>query len=333
MSAGLKNVRTSGQISLDERLFSERTVAILLVRGENPDGEQIYAYVAVRSDRIDEFMRAQSGEDVFYPEDYGVIIEDGEGEPADEVRRRMADQYGFDHDSAISLPSVESAQKLWRRFDFPPPEDSPLEAEAARASQPHEGGAYAQSSENAADDADGYGPPDDRSAERFPDEISVMLYIDTDSVPAIARVVSAVDKFVEALGYGDPISPEVSRGSFIRRSWAKLRSGLTSDEVRDLGINVERAVELQYLDVRQADVDNKIAEALSQLILSIADVPSACVRAGSILLIKYPGPHGPTVLVKQLSQRELKALEKYPGIQQEPDKVLETLALAQEEAL
>lgn len=82
--------------------IADKTVCILLVRGENPDGGAIFAYVAVRLDKLQEFMEAQKN-GVFYPEDYGVIIESGEGEPTEEIRKKMEDEYGFNHEVMVDL--------------------------------------------------------------------------------------------------------------------------------------------------------------------------------------------------------------------------------------
>lgn len=82
--------------------LANKTVCILLVRGENPDGGAIFAYVAVRADKLQEFMEAQKS-GIFYPEDYGVIIESGQGEPSMEIRKKMEDEYGFNHEAMINL--------------------------------------------------------------------------------------------------------------------------------------------------------------------------------------------------------------------------------------
>lgn len=97
--------------SMSERILAEKTVCILLVRGESPDGQEIYAYVAVRADKMEEFMRAQSEGD-FSPEDFGVIIESGTGDPSDEVRTRMEQDYGFNHQYMIDVPDEEEAMSL-----------------------------------------------------------------------------------------------------------------------------------------------------------------------------------------------------------------------------
>jgi len=99
------------RLTLAERIIAEKTVCILLIRGEDPDGSPIYAYVAVRADQLQSFMAAQ-GSGTFYPEDYGVIIEAGEGEPSEEVRHKMKTEYNFDDEAMIGIPDAEKAHDI-----------------------------------------------------------------------------------------------------------------------------------------------------------------------------------------------------------------------------
>ncbi len=99
------------RLSPAEQVIAEKTVCILLVRGENPDGSAIYAYVAVRADKLETFMEAQKS-GMFYPEDYGVIIEAGEGEPSDEVRKKMETEYGFNHQMMMDIPDSSHAHDI-----------------------------------------------------------------------------------------------------------------------------------------------------------------------------------------------------------------------------
>lgn len=99
------------RLSPAEQVIAEKTVCILLVRGENPDGSPIYAYVAVRADKLETFMEAQKN-GMFYPEDYGVIIEAGEGEPSEEVRRKMETEYGFNHQMMMDIPDAGHAHDI-----------------------------------------------------------------------------------------------------------------------------------------------------------------------------------------------------------------------------
>jgi hypothetical protein len=99
------------KLSISEQVIAEKTVCILLVRGENPDGNAIYAYVAVRADKLESFMAAQKT-GTFYPEDFGVIIEAGEGEPSQDVRKKMETEYGFNHQVMVDIPNAEKAHEI-----------------------------------------------------------------------------------------------------------------------------------------------------------------------------------------------------------------------------
>jgi hypothetical protein len=98
-----------------QRVIAEKTVCVLLVRGESPAGERIYAYLAVRADRLDEFMEAQK-RGTFYPEEYGIIVASGTGEPNEEVRERMTREYGFNHEAMLNIDDRENAQDLTRNL-------------------------------------------------------------------------------------------------------------------------------------------------------------------------------------------------------------------------
>jgi len=99
------------RLSPAEQVIAEKTVCVLLVRGENPDGKPIFAYVAVRADKLENFMEAQKT-GMFYPEDYGVIIEAGEGEPSDDIKKKMETEYGFNHQMMMDIPDAEQAHSI-----------------------------------------------------------------------------------------------------------------------------------------------------------------------------------------------------------------------------
>jgi hypothetical protein len=65
------------------------------------------------------------------------------------------------------------------------------------------------------------------------------------------------------------------------------------------------------------------------LIVSLTGIPNAVVRVGGLLIIKQTDADGdPAVLTRELSTREIRALELNPGIQKDPHGALELLAAA-----
>lgn len=161
-----------------------------------------------------------------------------------------------------------------------------------------------------------------------PAELQVEIYLDSNDKREIARVFRVVNSLVELLGYEHPVVVGDFPGSIFRRAKAVSKDALTSKELRDRLIKVERAVELNYLDAKQAEVDGKEAEAVSKLVGALENVPEACVRLGSILLIKCCTGTGTVIVTRNLSQAELKALERFPEIQTRPNNVLAGLATA-----
>jgi len=99
------------KLSRTEQIIAEKTVCVLLVRGESPEGEKMFAYMAVRADKLESFIEAQKT-GTFYPEDYGIVIESGIGEPTEEIRQKMTTEYGFNHEAMLDIDNTEGAHKI-----------------------------------------------------------------------------------------------------------------------------------------------------------------------------------------------------------------------------
>lgn len=97
---GLNNV---SNLTRSEQVMAEKTICVLLVRGESPDGQKIYAYLGIQARRLEDFMEAQK-KGTFQPEEYGTILASGIGEPDEETRKKMTEEYGFNHEAMIDIP-------------------------------------------------------------------------------------------------------------------------------------------------------------------------------------------------------------------------------------
>jgi hypothetical protein len=160
-----------------------------------------------------------------------------------------------------------------------------------------------------------------------PADIAVDVYLDTDDDEVIKEVLSRIDDLTKVMGYRQVGDIDVKRGSIFRRSRATANQVV--DELKSRLIKVERGFELAQLELRQADVDAKEADAVNKLLSSLDNVPRACMRVGSVLVIKYPhsATAEPIVIVRNLSQLELHALDRYPEIQRSPEKALDALTM------
>jgi hypothetical protein len=171
-------------------------------------------------------------------------------------------------------------------------------------------------------------PTDPGERATIADDLSVAVYVDSDDVSVQQATIDAASRVRIALGYGDEGEIDIVRGSIFRRSRAWLSKSLSSEEVQTRLIKIERAVELTVLESKQAAYDSIEAEAVKNLIESLAEVERASVRIGSILVVKYKVGDETVVLVRNLSQAEVRALERFPEIQTRPDNVFHALGIA-----
>jgi Helix-turn-helix domain len=160
--------------------------------------------------------------------------------------------------------------------------------------------------------------------------VQVSIFLDTDDRDIADRVTQYTNELAEFLGYLSLADIESHPGSIIRRYRARVVKFLSSSALKDRATKVERALEVYTLDIKQAEVDLLAGQVVSNLIASLEDIPSACIKVGSTVLIKNTVGGQSIIKSRQLSQLEMRAWEKYPEIQNEPSKVLESLMLAVE---
>ncbi|MGI5378522.1 hypothetical protein ACQEV2_30585 [Streptomyces sp. CA-251387] len=157
-------------------------------------------------------------------------------------------------------------------------------------------------------------------------EVPVSMYIDSDDEGAISTIIQRVQELASVLGYEEIGEPEVRRGSIFRRSRAVAQVGI--DELKSRLMKVERGLELAQLDLRQAEVNVKESEAVSNLLTALETTERVCLQVGSVFIVKYVLAGRQVVLVRNLTQLEMHALTRYPEIQTRPEDAMQALATA-----
>jgi hypothetical protein len=156
--------------------------------------------------------------------------------------------------------------------------------------------------------------------------LAVNGYLDTNNEVIAQKILASVDKLAEALGYQQTGDREITSGSFIFRSRAGSKESL--DELKKRLFKVERAFELAQIDIRQAQVDSIQAQAVRDLLAQLETVNRACVQIGSLLIVKFTVEDKTAVIIRNLTQAEIRVLAEYPEIQNSPEGALAALATA-----
>lgn len=92
------------------KLIEEKLYAVTLTYGWTVDSEKAYAYVAMPMGKLEGFVKAQQQSGTFKPGDHGTILASGTGEPPETVKRRMAEEFGFNHKDMVVLPLPDAVK-------------------------------------------------------------------------------------------------------------------------------------------------------------------------------------------------------------------------------
>ncbi|MCW2750384.1 MAG: hypothetical protein JWR83_1494 [Aeromicrobium sp.] len=160
-----------------------------------------------------------------------------------------------------------------------------------------------------------------------PESIDVVMYSDgNEGDPEWDALVDAVHDLVRALGYSNPETVETLRASIFRRD--RWRRRFAAPAVKERLAKLEHAVDLQAITRHQAAIDSEEALAFANVLGALGDCRRACVRVGSILVVRYPVGEEAVTLARTLSLTEMVALDKYPEIQRSPENAFDALATA-----
>lgn len=154
----------------------------------------------------------------------------------------------------------------------------------------------------------------------------IEIYLDTEDLEQFYTTVDEVFRLAGELGYQPPILDSIERGSFFARAWTSLKNSMSSEELDDKVKMAQRAVELRAVDELQARVDLDVTAAMRNVIDSVSDIPNACIRVGSLVMLKYIQNGEETLVARQLNQRELRAVSQHPELQKDPSQFLVALA-------
>ncbi|MEU6783883.1 hypothetical protein ABZ912_32205 [Nonomuraea angiospora] len=135
-----------------------------------------------------------------------------------------------------------------------------------------------------------------------------------------ATVESAVSEWLDVQGREIAYEGTPILGSWWKTLLTRLKK--EAEDHLDDGISLTgRVAGLYGLDTRQAEVNQKEAEAFAKVMEALADVDSAIIHHGTLLVVKHAG----TVVRRELSQLEVEALRRNPILTTRPDIILTEL--------
>lgn len=110
-------------------------------------------------------------------------------------------------------------------------------------------------------------------------------------------------------------------GSWFRSSKARARDFVAHLSPEQLAAEIERKLRIEIFDKAQAAIDNQQATGAAALIAALQGEDRACIRVGSLLVIKVDG----LISVNNLTQHQLAWLERNQAFLRDPKRLLEEL--------
>lgn len=147
-------------------------------------------------------------------------------------------------------------------------------------------------------------------------------------------LVSAAQRFVEALGFEVVATGAPEVGSFRQRFVTAIRGFFSRKQTQEAIEKGKHALEMQLLDQPQALITKTLAEATAALLSQVKDQNGAvCMQVGSLLLVRYKpdGARELVTVVRTLPPVQLRRLEENQAMLDEPNKILNWLGIAVEE--
>lgn len=149
--------------------------------------------------------------------------------------------------------------------------------------------------------------------EIFPGLVLISVFLentaDADEIEAAVR--AAADQLgLDIIADSSPLF-----GSWFKRLLARGKEEFTEDRVHGAIEGALRAVELEQVEKRQAQVNATNIDAVAGLIDKLNNTPAAVVQIGSLILIKT----SETLVVRELTQAEQATLRDNPILLTNPD--------------
>jgi hypothetical protein len=162
--------------------------------------------------------------------------------------------------------------------------------------------------------------------------LPIRVYLREAQPDDAARVAKTVQTLCETLRLSVVSDQPPRFDSFWKVFFTKTRHAVTRPEVIERLRKLERAIELEVLDNKQAAVDKEEAEAVKCLLEAVKGTPNAVIQIGSLLVFKIANDDvGGAVFTVTLTQEQMSRISANPRILAEPNYILDYLSKEQSE--
>jgi hypothetical protein len=112
--------------------------------------------------------------------------------------------------------------------------------------------------------------------------------------------------------------------SWFKRTLARTKDALTSDEMVVMYKEFANGLQVNAILHKQSEIGKNLSEAVLNILKGIENTPNACIRIGSVLVLKTTDASTclPVIYVKNLTIGEMHYLTKHPTLSLQPNNII-----------
>jgi hypothetical protein len=144
--------------------------------------------------------------------------------------------------------------------------------------------------------------------------LPVRVYLPSENKQSEQKIIAAINQMAAAFGLEIAFEFREVRGSWFKTWIMRVRRTMSTPEVAERLRKLERAVELKALHLPQAQVDEKQAHAVAELLRAVGSTPNAVIQVGPLLIVKQPSANGGAISVRTLTPEDMIKFETDPTL-------------------
>lgn len=149
------------------------------------------------------------------------------------------------------------------------------------------------------------------------------IFADTEDLGKAEKLFEGTKSLFETFGFEISEEGKIKQGSWFKENVVyKIRNVFRSKEANELFDKTKRTIELQQIERHQSEVNRNNMESVAAFLNSVKEIPNFAVVMDSLIVVKATVDSAPQLVVHKMTTKQVIAVEKDPGLKNNPLELL-----------
>lgn len=155
--------------------------------------------------------------------------------------------------------------------------------------------------------------------------VPLRIYISGDDQEKFDAIQKATEKVAEIEDIHFGFSSKRLKGSIYQSVIGFFNIFKSKAKLEERIEKVEKSLDLNYLQKPQAEIDHKLASAVSELISALSCVNEGAINLGTLVVLKLKGSENSSIVSFNLTNAQYEAINAQPELLKNPSQLLSLL--------